>query len=55
VAVAGGAAVRKRLFLRIYREIEHRIKIFASLPLDTLDSFALERRVREIGLLRLAG
>ncbi len=35
-------------FLRVFKELEHRIKIFTSLPIDTLERFAVERRVREI-------
>ena len=46
---------RRGHFLRVYKEIEHRIKIFTSLPMETLERFAIERRVREIGLLKLAG
>ena len=37
---------------RIYTELENRIKIFASLPFESLDRFALERRVREIGTVK---
>ena len=43
----------RRFFFRIYAELETRIKIFTSLPIDSLDRFALERRVREIGKVRL--
>ena len=43
----------QRFFFRIYVELENRIKIFTSLPIDSLDRFALERRVREIGKARL--
>ena len=55
VTFAGSAAAKRRFFLRVYKELEHRIKIFASLPLDTLERFAVERRVKEIGQLKLAG
>ena len=40
------------VFLRIYTELENRIKIFTSFPFDSLDHFALERRVREIGTVK---
>jgi len=41
---------KRRLFFRIYRELENRIKIFANLRIDTLNSFALlQRQVTEIG------
>lgn len=48
-AFVGTDEAARRFFLRIYTELESRIKIFTSLRLDSLDRFALERRVREIG------
>jgi protein-tyrosine-phosphatase len=48
-AFAGTPEATRRFFLRIYRELENRIKIFVSLPIDSLDQFTLEKRVREIG------
>ena len=48
-AFVGSPDEGRRFFFRIYRELENRIKIFASLRIDTLDRFALENRVREIG------
>ncbi|HZC46621.1 MAG TPA: arsenate reductase ArsC [Candidatus Acidoferrum sp.] len=48
-AFVGSEEAKRRFFLRIYTELENRIKIFTSLPFDSLDRFALERRVREIG------
>ncbi len=48
-AFAGSEEATRRFFLRIYTELENRIKIFASLPIASLDRFTLERRVREIG------
>jgi hypothetical protein len=35
-----------------YRMLNHRIGIFASLPLRTLDQLTLQRRFREIGDVR---
>jgi ArsR family transcriptional regulator, arsenate/arsenite/antimonite-responsive transcriptional repressor / arsenate reductase (thioredoxin) len=55
VALVGTNDAKRRFFLRVYKEIEHRIKIFAGLPIETLERFAVERRVKEIGLLKLAG
>jgi len=55
VTFSGTNAAKHRFFLRAFRELEHRIKIFTSLPIDTLERFAVERRVREIGQLKLAG
>ena len=45
----GSPEATRRFFLRIYSELENRNKIFTSLPIDSLDRFALECRVREIG------
>ena len=51
-AFAGTDQEQRRFFYRIYTELENRIKIFTSLPVDSLDRFALEQRVREIGKLK---
>lgn len=51
-AFLGSEAAKRRFFLRIYTELENRIKIFTSLPFDSLDRFALERQVREIGTIK---
>ena len=51
-AFVGSDEAKRRFFLRIYTELENRIKIFTSLPFDSLDRFALERRVREIGTIK---
>lgn len=48
-AFVGTEEAARRFFFRIYTELENRIKIFISLPVDSLDRFTLERRVREIG------
>ncbi len=40
---------KRRVFRRVYTEIEARIKIFVSLPLASLDRLALKRRLDEIG------
>jgi arsenate reductase len=40
-------------FRRAYREIENRIKLFTSLPLDALDRMLLTQRLREIGTTRI--
>ena len=55
VTFAGSADAKRGFFQRVYKELEHRIKIFTGLPLDTLERLAVERRVKEIGQLRLAG
>ena len=53
VAFEGRDEEKRRLFFRVYSELENRIKIFTSLRIDALDSFALEQRVREIGQIKL--
>ncbi len=48
-AFVGDDEARRRFFLRVYTELENRIKLFVSLPVESLDRFVLERRLREIG------
>src|SRR6202521_3847786 len=52
-AFVGSAEATYRFFLRIFTELDNRIKIFTSLRIDTLDSFALRERVKEIGQIKL--
>jgi ArsR family transcriptional regulator, arsenate/arsenite/antimonite-responsive transcriptional repressor / arsenate reductase (thioredoxin) len=52
-AIGTGAATRKA-FVNVYTELERRIRIFTALPIETLERFALERWVTEIGKLDLA-
>jgi arsenate reductase len=40
---------QRLLFKKIYFELETRIKLFISLPLDSLDSMVLQRRLDQIG------
>jgi arsenate reductase (thioredoxin) len=51
-AVEGTDAQRRRAFLLAYSALESRIKIFASLPLRTLDRIRLQERVDAIGKAR---
>ena len=53
VAFAGTDEEKRRFFFRIYRELENRIKIFTSLRFDSLDSLALQQRLKEIGKVKL--
>jgi arsenate reductase len=53
VDFAGTEDEKRRFFLRIYYELENRIKIFTSLRIDALDRFALQQRVTEIGRTKL--
>ena len=55
VAVEGTERERRDAFRRAFRELENRIKLFTSLPLDKLDRIALKKKVDEIGHLRVAG
>jgi protein-tyrosine-phosphatase len=52
-AFRGGEEEQRRLFLRAYRELENRIKLFSSLRLDALDGLALQPKFREIGVIKL--
>jgi len=53
VAFAGTDEEKRRFFFRIYRELENRSKIFTSLRFDSLDSLALQQRLKEIGKVKL--
>ena len=44
---------KRRFFFHIYLELENRIKLFTNLRIDTLDSFALQQHVKEIGSTKL--
>jgi arsenate reductase len=48
-AFVGSDDAKRHFFLKIYRELENRIKIFISLRVEALDRLTLEHRVREIG------
>ncbi len=52
-ASEGSDDEKRRFFFRVYRELENRVKIFTSLRIEALDSFALQRRVEEIGRIKL--
>ena len=52
-AFAGPEEQARKLFKRIYLELECRIKIFASLRLEALDRLSLQSRLREIGKMYL--
>ena len=47
--VEGKEAVIRAAFANTYREIATRIEIFTSLPVESLDRLALERKLDEIG------
>ena len=50
----GGSAAKRKAFVKTYIEVEQRIRIFAALPVETLERYALEHWVTEIGKLGLA-
>lgn len=51
-AVVGSDAERWVAFRRAFQELERRIKIFASLPLESLDRIRLQERLDAIGAVR---
>jgi arsenate reductase len=53
-AVEGSDADKWLAFRLAFRELESRIKIFTSLPLESLDRVKLQQRLREIGATRSA-
>jgi arsenate reductase len=48
-AIEGTDDERRRAFREAYRQLEARIKLFVTLPIDKLDRLALKRRADEIG------
>ena len=48
-AVEGTDAEKHLAFADTYRMMNNRISIFTSLPMNTLDKLALQRRLNEIG------
>jgi len=54
-AVEGDALARALAFRQAFSALEHRIKIFVSLPITSLDRLKLQERLREIGQSRPRG
>jgi protein-tyrosine-phosphatase len=48
-AVEGSDTAKRAAFFEAYRILKRRIDLFTSLPIHSLDSLALKRRVQEIG------
>jgi protein-tyrosine-phosphatase len=48
-AVEGNEAERRLAFSDTFRMLNNRISVFTSLPIDSLDSLALQRQLDEIG------
>jgi ArsR family transcriptional regulator, arsenate/arsenite/antimonite-responsive transcriptional repressor / arsenate reductase (thioredoxin) len=53
-AFVGNDEQTLKVFRGIYGQLENRIKIFASLPIRSLDKLTLQRRIEEIGIVRQA-
>jgi arsenate reductase len=51
-AVEGSDEAKRRAFFRAYSELQHRLSILVSLPIDRLDRLTLQKRLREIGKVR---
>jgi arsenate reductase len=49
VAMQGDDIKRMHAFRQAFRELEHRIRIFTSLPIGEIDSLRLQERLDEIG------
>jgi protein-tyrosine-phosphatase len=54
-AVRGSDDDKRKAFFRAYNQLQNRLSIFVSLPLDKLDRLALKRKLDEIGRLREQG
>jgi arsenate reductase (thioredoxin) len=48
-AVEGSDEAKRRAFFQAYNELQHRLSIFVSLPIDRLDRLTLQKRLHEIG------
>ena len=48
-AIAGSDAIKRRAFEQATMQLKRRIELFLSLPLDALDSLALQHRLDDIG------
>jgi protein-tyrosine-phosphatase len=54
-AVQGTDDEKRKAFFRAYNQLQNRLSIFVSLPLDRLDGLALKHKLDEIGRLRERG
>jgi arsenate reductase len=48
-AVEGDIEAKQKAFFKAYNELQNRLMIFVSLPLDKLDRLTLQRKLDEIG------
>lgn len=49
VAATGSEAERRAAFLEAFRQLNNRISIFLSLPMESIDRMSLQHRLDEIG------
>jgi arsenate reductase len=54
-AVVGTDEVKRAAFAQTLFQIQRRVQLFLSLPLDTLDRMAIENKMRAIGKQQLSG
>jgi arsenate reductase len=54
-AVEGSDDEKRKAFFRAYNQLQNRLSIFVSLPLEKLDRLALKEKLDEIGRLREKG
>ncbi len=52
-AVEGADDEKRAVFAQTLRHMRRRVELFLSLPLETLDSMAIEKKMREIGTTQL--
>jgi protein-tyrosine-phosphatase len=48
-AVEGSDEAKRKAFFTAWNQLQHRISIFVSLPLDKLDRLSLKQRLDDIG------
>lgn len=54
-AVEGSDEEKRKAFFRAYNQLQHRLQIFVSLPMEKLDRLTLQKRLDQIGELRKKG
>jgi len=54
-AVEGADEIKRKAFFKAYTELQHRLSILVSLPMDKLDRLALQKRLDAIGKPREPG
>lgn len=51
-AATGTDEEKRRIFEKVFRYIRNRVQLFLSLPIESLDQFAIKRKMDEIGLIK---